>query len=263
MWRKLLRSAVTVAAMALAALFFTGCGSDNIVGFDEPADQGSAPEVKGTAHLENMENHSGISVEMADLKVNLVTDESGKFSLMAEIADGTWTLRAVYPYFYAVEQEFTIVNGLLDSALEAMTLRQKIVFNVYVDKLTYTYGETVFITLEALNVTNDAVTLSSLSSPMDAYAVRFEDQTVVGGLFPGQGSAPQETTLAPGEVRTFEQTWTIDNYDLPPGEYQVYAALTNSAQYPNYFSAESELAAQFNESLYSKLTPATITLTAP
>jgi hypothetical protein len=214
--------------------------------------------MEGNAHLENMHNHSGISVELKEIKVSLITDSKGRFTLPTELADGDWTLRASYPYFETVDQTFTVISGIPKNDLSPMTLEQKVVFDVAPDKLVYRYGETVFITLTALNVSDDEVTIYSLTSPMAAFAVRHDGETVVGGLFPGQGAEAQEITLEPGVEQIFEMSWTIDNFDLAPGEYEIYGLLTNSGQYPDYFTPFADAASELNASLYSKLTPATI-----
>lgn len=252
----------TFILLIAAVLLPLACGDDGVikVGFDEVNESTTPPEVQGRALLENMTEHSGISVELEEIDINLITDAEGKFSLLNELADGEWTLRASYPFFSSIEQSFTVVKGIPETELDNMELTQQIVFDVLPDKLTYTYGDTVFITLEALNVTDEPITLYSLTSPMAAFAVRYEGTTVVGGLFPGQGSQAQEVTLEPGEVQQFSLTWIIDNFDLEPGEYKIFAVLTNSGQYPDYFSPSSDLAAELNESLFQKLTPATITI---
>lgn len=247
-------------------LFLPACGDDGVgldVGFDEGDVSEDAPsEVQGVASLENMQNHSGISVELLEIGISLVTDDTGEFSLISELADGEWTISASYPFFAGDEQSLTIVNGRPEADLETMILYQQVIFNVVPDKLEYTYGETVFITLEALNITDEPLSLLSATSPMAAYAVRHEDQTVVGGLYPGQGAEPQEVVLQPDEIQSFTMSWTIDNYELELGDYQIFAVLTNSDQYPEYFSSEAETA-ELNESLFSKLTPVTVTLIEP
>jgi len=247
-------------------LFLPACGDDGVgldVGFDEgETGENGPPEVQGYASLENMQNHAGISIKLLEIDISLVTDDSGQFSLISELADGEWTISASYPFFTEDKQSLTIVNGRPENDLQSMSLYQQIIFNVVPDKLEYTYGETVFITLEALNITNEPLTLLSGTSPMAAYAVRHEGQTVVGGLYPGQGAEPQEVELLPEEIQSFTMSWTIDNYELGPGEYQIYAILTNSGQYPEYFSADAG-SSELNESLFSKLIPVTVTLLEP
>ena len=159
-----------------------------------------------------------------------------------------------------MEEKFTIVNGIPESEIETMELGQQIVFDVTPERLIYTYGETVNIVVSVRNVGSEATTISSASSPMTAFAVRRDGETVVGGLFPGAGAEPQSVTLQPGEVQTFELNWIIDNPDLDVGDYQIYGLLCASADYPDYFSQESSTAAELNESLYTKLAPATITI---
>lgn len=240
-----------------------GCGDDGVgidVGFDEGDTTGAPEDSTGHATLENMDNHAGISIELEEIGINLITDENGDFALITELAEGEWTLTASYPFFSPDAQAFTVVKGRPDGELRDMSLNQRVLFNVLPERPVYTYGETVVINLEVTNVTAEPQSLESLTSPMAAFAVRHAGETVVGGLFPGQGSEPQQVTLAPWETLTFTLSWTIDNYELEPGEYQIFALLTDSAHYPDYFSADEEIA-ELNASLYSKLSPATITIT--
>jgi hypothetical protein len=240
-----------------------GCGDDGVgidVGFDEADDDNAPDEAQGQAVLENMQDHSGISITLEEIGINLVTDANGEFSLIAELAEGEWTLSASYPFFTSDEQAFTVVKGRPDGDLREMTLEQLVIFDVLPERQVYYHGETVLVSLEATNVTSEELTLESLTSPMASLAVRHDGETVVGGLFPGLGSEPQSVVLQPYETLSFSLSWTIDNYDLAPGEYQIYAVLTDSGHYPDYFTPDSELAAELNGSLYDKLTPATITL---
>jgi len=252
--------AITFAIALVAA----GCGGKGLGlanPFGSSGGQGSS-SAEGQAHLQNEQNHAGITVTIVEINVSLITNTEGVYSLVNQLADGDWTLRAVYPYFSAQEQSFTVINGVLENSLQTMLLPEKIAFTVTTDKTSYTYGETVFVTLEAVNVTSDPVTIDSMTSPLEAFAVRFNGQTVAGGLFPGQNSEPEQVTLEPGVPQQSQWSWTIDNPDLAAGEYQIYGILTNSGQYPDYFDPNSDLAAQFNDSLFTKFTPATITLTA-
>ncbi len=238
-----------------------GCGDEgSVVSPFSDADVSTPDELQGQALLENMSHHGGIRVELEQIKLSLITDDAGAYSLPSEIADGEWTLKATYPYFMSVEEKFTIVNGIPESEIETMELGQQIVFDVTPERLIYTYGETVNIMVSVRNVGFEATTISSATSPMTAFAVRRDGETVVGGLFPGAGAEPQSVTLQPGEVQTFELNWIIDNPDLDVGDYQIYGILCASADYPDYFSQESSTAAELNESLYKKLTPATITI---
>ena len=248
-------------SILLLALGQFGCDENDAplrMGFEE---DNSAPEaLTGQVLLENMTDHSGIRVELVEIGVSLITDQDGKFSLPKEIADGEWTIRASYPYFSTVEEKFSVVGGVPESGLEPMTLTQEVVFDVLPDKPIYTFGETVNISLNVHNIVDHAITLSSASSPMTAFAVRLNDETIFGGLYPGKGAEPQSITLEAGQMEDFSITWTIDNPELPAGaEYQIYALLTVSADYPDYFATESStLSAELNDSLYSKLVPTTI-----
>ncbi|MDP8224868.1 MAG: hypothetical protein P9L99_16025 [Candidatus Lernaella stagnicola] len=258
-----MQARIIIGFLVLLAAMLVACGDNGVgidVGFDDPVEEGVPPEAQGSATLENMHNHSGISVELAEIGISLVTDEKGEFALISELAEGEWTLFASYPFFSTAEQNFTVVKGRPENDLDPMKLDQRVIFDVRPERPYYTYGETVVITLDATNVSGEIQKLESLSSPMAAFAVRHNSETVVGGLFPGQGSEPQEVVLQPYETLSFTLSWTIDNFDLEPGDYDIYAVLTNSAQYPDYFSPDSELAAELNNSLFSKLTPATISL---
>lgn len=252
---------VIAALLGLLALVMAGCGGDGmdiaaIAGGDE-----NPPDVlQGQVLLENMSDHSSIRIELKEIDLSLLTDAEGVYSLPNEIAEGQWTVRATYPFFSVCEQAFTMVNGVPESDLETMELVQEVMFNVEPEKPIYTYGDTVTINLHVTNVIDYPVTLSSLTSPMTAFAVRHEGVTVVGGLLPGQGAEPQSVTLEPGETQDFVLNWIIDNPELGSGEFQIYALLTVSEMFPDYFSPDSELAAELNESLFAKLVPATITI---
>ncbi len=243
------------------AMVVAGCGDHNklVSPFN---DRTSAPPdvLQGQALLENMDNHRDVRVEMEEIKLSLLTDDAGSFALPNEIADGEWTLKASYPYFASVEEKFTIINGMPDADLKPMKLGQLVAFEVQPERSFYTYGETVNITLRVTNVTNAELTISSATSPMTAFAVRHDDQTVVGGLFPGSGVEPQSVTLHAFEVQTFQLNWIIDNPDLQPGQYQIYALLCVSADYPDYYIQDTGGGSELNDSLYAKLTPAEITI---
>jgi len=261
--KKTLRNVIPILALLLISLAVFGCGDEGVVDAVFTEDDPQPPdELQGSAYLENMSEHSAIRIEMKEIDLSLITDAEGNYSLPNEMAEGEWTLRASYPYFTAAEQSFTIINGMPESDLEPMELAQEVVFNVVPDKPFYTYGETVIITLNVHNVVDYPVTLSSQTSPMTAFAVRHEGATVVGGLFPGQGSEPQSVTIEPGEFVTFVMNWTIDNPDLDPGEYEIYSIVANSDSHPDYFSFDSELADELNKSLFAKLVPATISISA-
>ena len=258
--RKQLRRTLPILLLSLMILFI-GCGDEDGIGAVFTEDTQEPPDVlQGQVILENMSDHSSIRIELKEIELSLLTDAEGSYSLPGEIAEGEWTLRASYPFFSAMEQNFVVVNGTPESDLETMELVQEVVFDVVPEKLFYTYGDTVIITLYARNMTTQEVTLSSQTSPMTAFAVRHEGVTVVGGLFPGQGAEPQSVTLGPGELQEFTMSWTIDNPELDPGEYQIYALLTTSVTHPDYFKTDSDLAEELNESLYAKLVPATISL---
>ncbi len=252
---------VIAAMLGLLALALSGCGDD---GMDIAAIAGGSenpPDVlQGQVLLQNMDHHGAIRIELKEIDLSLLTDDEGVYSLPNEIAEGQWTVRASYPFFSAQEQSFTMVNGVPESDLKTMELNQEVMFDVEPEKLIYTYGETVTINLHVTNVVDYEVTLSSLTSPMTAFAVRHEGVTVVGGLFPGQGAEPQSVTLAPGETQDFALNWIIDNPELGAGEFQIYALLTVSETFPDYFTPDSETAAELNESLFDKLVPATITI---
>lgn len=255
-----MRKKIAIMLTILFMFLVLGCGEEGMdmpVGFTD--DQEDPPEtLQGMALLENMDDHGSIRVEMMEIDLSLLTDQDGSYTLPSEIADGEWTLRASYPYFGLAERAFDVFGGVPESDLATMELTQEVVFDVVPDNTFYTHGETVTITLTVHNVAGQEITLSSSTSPMTAFAVRRDGQTVVGGLFPGQGVEPQSVTLAAGQSEDFILNWTIDNPELEPGEYKIYALLTVSGSYPDYFSQNSELAAQLNESLYSKLAPATI-----
>ena len=251
----------SLVALAVLLLLAWSCGGDGfeIVGpLDETED---GPDIlTGSVKLENVENHSAVRVELVDIQTSLLTGADGEFTLPENLAEGEWTIRASYPYFTPDDQKFVVQNGTPSQSLDAMELPQRVRFSVHTDKENYVIGETVEIRLFSHNVTEEALTLSSPTSPISAVAVRKDGETILGGLLPGSDEVPESVVLEPGDVdqRTFY--WPLDNAELGAGELEIYAVLTDGDNFPDYFTANTATVQQFNESLFSKLDPAVITI---
>lgn len=235
-------------------IIFSACDDDGI-------DNESAPDIlTGIVQLENMANHSGVRVELVEISTSLLTDMDGTYHLPENLAEGEWTLQASYPFFSLRTETFVMQSGAPADEIEPMKLSQRVHFYVSTDRENYGIGETVEITLDVLNMEDEAVTLSSLTSPQAAFAVRKDDVTVVGALLPGLGEESQSVTIEPGDEFQTTLSWVLDNNSLEPGEYHIYAVLSDNENYPNYFNPDEDLMTQFNESLFSKLVPAVVNI---
>lgn len=223
--------------------------------------------------LENQQDHSGITVTVVEADTSVYTAADGSYTL-PPLPDGTWTLRALYPWYSTAEQTFTIVNGEPTKPIADMTLKQEIAFEVSTDKSSYAMGDIVRITLISRNISERRVTLETTSGPMQAYAVRKNGQTIEGGLRPGVLTVMVEKAFQPGDVDTTYMDWNTSRYPPPgPGAYEIYAALTTGRTYSDsdtttywhYFELSylvpPDISQMLSESLFSKLVPAIITLT--
>jgi hypothetical protein len=184
----------------------------------------------------------------------------GNFVLPDYMTEGTWTVTASYPYFNATAESFNVTNGVPEQELDPMMLKQLVRFSVTCDKSGYLFGDTVKIFLVAQNLTDETVVLASLTSPQVVYAVVSGGKVVPGGLMPGNNPEPAQIQLKPSESQVFELAWNIEDSSLLPGSYEIYAAITTSQTHPSYFDPDTEMMAQFNSTLYKKLTPAAIEL---
>ncbi len=251
----------TIAVLTL--LMAAGCGKYGIgmaSPFGAATPTNSQMSAEGQAVLQFQSVYDGVAVEIVELNASVITNASGNFALVNELADGKWTLRASYPYFSTNEQSFTVLNGVPETAVPTLYLTQLVLFRVATDTDVYQLGDTVSITLTAEAATIEPVTLSSPTTPLETFAVVHNGQTVVGSLLPGQVGEPKQITLSPGVPQTFNLFWTLDNANLEAGDYDIYAIVTDAGDYPEYFSADPALAANFNATLFDKLVPATITL---
>jgi hypothetical protein len=252
-----------IAAMIAATMLLIGsCTGDGfeIVG---PLDEaGDVPEIlTGSVQLENMEDHASVRVELEEIETSILTEDDGTFTLPENLAEGEWTVQASYPYFSTAEQTFVIQNGTPSQSLNPMELTQIVKFNVFTDKTSYALGEAVEITLFIQNVSEDqTVTLSSPTTPQTVVAVRQENETILGGLTPGSDPIPESLELAPGDFDERSFYWPLDDAKIGTGEFEIFALVTDPDNYPNYFSTDDEMLSQFNESLFTKLIPAVITI---
>lgn len=221
-------------------------------GFDN-SDHNAPDILTGSVLLENMEDHSGISVKLEEIDASLVTEMDGTFTLPENLAEGEWSLVADYPYFQTMSQTFIIKNGQPEEKLETMEMEQNIQFSVWTDHPDYFVGDTVYVTVIAENLIGEPITLSSNSSPQLAIAIRQEGEILLGGLFPGNEEEPSLLTIEPDEPYETEVSWEIDNALLASGEYEVYALLTDGVNYPNYFDPDPARSEKFNNTLYSKI----------
>lgn len=250
---------IIITLLVVLVLAF-GCDGDfDLVGPLETEDQ--APDIlTGEVVLENMEDHAGVRVELQEISTSLITQDSGEFVLPENLAEGDWTIQTSYPYFLSASQSFTVQNGMPADELLPMQMEQQILFSLISDTPEYYLGETVTFRLLVENLTDQTVTLSSLTSPQIALAVRFEGETILGDLLPGDQEEGRSMILNPFETIELGMSWPLDDPEVTSGKYQVFGVVTDDVNYPLYFSKDEELVDQFNETLYEKLDPANITI---
>ncbi|MCL5257477.1 MAG: BsuPI-related putative proteinase inhibitor [Chloroflexi bacterium] len=122
---------------------------------------------------------------------------------------------------------------------------------VQTDKTTYALGEPVNITVDVTNASSSSVTLNYRSGQEYDIIVNKDGQEVwkwsTGKFFTQE---LHSVTLAPGESRTFQDSWTqITNEGQPamPGQYQVIGISTaeqNVESAPVTITTTSEQAGQ-------------------
>lgn len=249
----------TIAILVLAALaLFANCSGD-LDTFSALDSAGDAPDIlTGSVRLENMENHSGVRVELTEISTSLVTDDGGAFILPENLAEGEWTVKTSYPYFSDSSQTFTVKNGKPEKELQTIQMQQKIRFDVVTDKFEYLVGETVHITMTAHNLSDEDITLSSTLSPQVALAVVKEEMILVGDLLPGDLEEAESITIEPAIPQVFEISWMLDDVKMESGSYEIYSVITDNVNFPSYFSHDTTLLEQFNYTLFEKLSPAII-----
>ncbi|MCB9475492.1 MAG: hypothetical protein H6684_07230 [Deltaproteobacteria bacterium] len=244
-------------------LLIAGCSDEfgnRLSGFDtdELTDEG-AVELNGRALLQDQDNHSYIRVKLADLSISMLTNSDGEYQLPTELSEGEWKLEASYPYYHSASLNFETDEGRPTKPLSDMVLEPSVHFSVSTNKSTIALGESMTVTLTVSNPSTHEVTLSSTTTPMEAFALWKDGKVAYGGLYPGDTDIPMELELLPGDTRYIEFDWTLDDPSLPSGEYRLFAALTSNVTHPEYFDTSPELT-DFNWSLYRKLESVTITV---
>ena len=254
--------------IALAGLmflvFFAACTDemgDALSGFDDEDDSSVKHDIlTGRVVLEDADEFDMIRVELTDVGVSMLTDADGYFQLPKDLSDGDWTLEASYPYYHASEKSFRIVKGVPESRLDTITLSRSVDFTATTNGNAFRPGSVVQITLAAENVSTKDATLSSDFQPPETFAVMYKGQVVYGDLYPGTSGDPSTLTLSPGDTVYYKMQWEINDGALLTGDYLIYAIVTTGGTHPDYFDASSDDSDLFNQSLYSKITPAVVTL---
>jgi hypothetical protein len=249
------------AALLIAAAF-AGCTDqlgNQLSGFDKenPAEIPHSI-LTGYAFLQQQTDHSYIRVDLPVAGFSMLTDTQGAYQLPKDLSDGDWTIRAQYPYYRTEEQTFSVSKGVPENPLDSMELLQAVQFTITTNGTFFTLGSTLIMTVAAENISTRNVTLQSTTSPMAAFAVRGDGETVAGGLFPGDVPDPESVTLDPGDTKYFELRWKIDDPNIMSGDYEVYAVLTDNGTHPEYFDKSETATPEFNASLFGKLRPANI-----
>jgi hypothetical protein len=249
--------------IGMAALIALGSCSDELgnklSGFDTDNPAQSVNDIlTGKAYLDYQTDHSFIRVDLPDAGFSMLTNEEGTFELPKDLSEGDWTIRAQYPYYHTVTETFSVSRGVPEKQLTDMDLERAVKFTLTTNGSYFKRGSTVIMTLAAENDSEKEIILSSTTSPMAAYSVRYNGTVVAGGLYPGDEDEPQTLTLEPGDTRYFELRWKIEDPNLISGDYEIFAVLTTNGTHPEYFDDSEDASTKFNDSLYEKLRPTEI-----
>jgi len=222
-------------------------------------------------YLEGQEDHSWITVRVVEADTFVFTASDGSY-VLPPLGDGTWTLRASYPWYSTEEQRVVIEEGAVSQPIADMTLRREIVFEVQTDRASYRLGEKVQITLISKNLTGQAITLESVSASMDCYVVLRDREVIRGQLGPGPADMVDRREFRPWGADTTRRYWNTRAHPPPgPGEYKIYACLApdlrivnqDTTYYGYYFYRYGRhpslgVPATITESLFPKIASVTI-----
>jgi|GEM_PF-4154748 len=243
---------VLVIIAFIVLTLFPNCGKNILNGTI------SAKELVGYINLENQSEHSGILVQLVELDSIEFTDSIGYFNF-GQIPDGSWTLKAKYPYFSSVRVSITVNNSVIQDTIDIF-MRQKLQFwGEPVDtSISMDQGNSSVFTFKLqtklVNITDSRVTLRGALGPRRFFAIspKTLDWPYVSNpdniaefcyeSFEWFGSndaidlfqfdfEPRDTISFP--ARSFGG-WFLKSC-FNPGAYFIYSAPSDEWNYPEYF----------------------------
>jgi len=105
----------------------------SVVMDEVPSESASKGVIRGTVRLENMEDHSGVTVAVTGTSLVAVTDVQGRY-LIAGVPEGTYNVLAQLEDFYPVTVENVEVKKSEELELEEIVLEMRMLY----PEVTYT-----------------------------------------------------------------------------------------------------------------------------
>lgn len=233
-------------------MLYPTCGENSLNGTT------SGKELAGYIILENQSEHSGILVQLVELDSVVFTDSIGYFNF-GQIPDGSWTLKAKYPYFTSAEESVIVEDNAIQDTIDIL-MRQKLQFWIEPAETTISMDQSdssVFtFTLQGylVNITDERVTVRGVLDPRTFFAISPQ-----GIQWPFVPNRDNRTEFCYEHYEWFGATDAIDLFDfnfnpgdtisfrarLPegwflkscfnPGIYLVFSAPSDHWNYQEYF----------------------------
>lgn len=153
-----------------------------IIAYNCNSPEGNGPESEELMNhvtLENQAEHSGILVKLVELDTVVFTDSTGYFNF-GKLPDGSWTLKAKYPYFSPIEESVIVRDSVVQTTID-IQLKQLLQFWIEPADTTISMDQgnsTVFtFTLQTklVNINNERVTVRGVLNPRQFFAIRPQD----------------------------------------------------------------------------------------
>jgi len=134
----------------------------------------------GKAYIEGAPRHDDIQIVNVQTADSTFTDSAGVYVLPIPEKDNTYTIRAHYPYgelYDSASTQIIIKNRKIFGTVSEMYVLSKLKIIVSTDRYSYNVGDTLFVTLEIKNCSDDTLHYLSYSFWGYVYVFVLENDT--------------------------------------------------------------------------------------